>query len=155
MHTDQSYWDDLIDTETSKENLDENSDAVNFSAPHMVPSSTGNAFRDQLLHHVQSNRLVLGKSLVNMYSFSLFATFAFFLLLTNHLYKFAHNKDGRMPQKSLLSFYPTKEWRGEIIHGMRPFHCSCISFSIPSSIVLKFFDYPLAGNNLSHFLRRW
>ena len=40
MHTDQSYWDDLIDTETSKENLDENSDAVNFSAPHMVPSST-------------------------------------------------------------------------------------------------------------------
>ena len=49
MNIDQSYNDDLLDVDVSKDTPNENSDAVNFSASHMVPSSTGNVFRDQRL----------------------------------------------------------------------------------------------------------
>ena len=34
MEIDQSYNDDLLDVDVSKDTPNENSDAVNFSAPH-------------------------------------------------------------------------------------------------------------------------
>ena len=49
MEIDQSFYDDLYDVDVSKDTPNENSDAVKFSAPHMVPSSTGNLLRDQCL----------------------------------------------------------------------------------------------------------